>query len=284
MGTPKDMRTSKDMDISKGRGTSRLLKHARLDDCTLRLNQRHQAAARHALMIYKSRSIYTFIPKNACSTMRLSLAIANCCIADASDFNWIHNNNETFRAGLEDLVLARYTFVLLRDPFARLASCFLDKIVSKAPPAERLRELVAAPLDLDAITFADFVDLLGDETILADNPHWRPQVEFLIYDRYDDYFAVEKFSDAAAAIGLRCGLEIVDARPLTAHGLDRYRLLPADLDHSKTPAREISRLKRDGCCPDPRSLYTPALVDAAARLYAVDLSIYAEKIGLSVLF
>ena len=42
----------------------------------------HQFAARHALNIYKSSSIYSFIPKCACSTMRLSLAKANGLIDD----------------------------------------------------------------------------------------------------------------------------------------------------------------------------------------------------------
>ena len=91
-------------------------------------------AASHALKIYKTGAIDTFIPKNACSTMRLSVAIANCCIADASGFEWIHNNNDTFRANLEDLIRATYTFVILRDPFVRLASCFLDKIVPRLVP------------------------------------------------------------------------------------------------------------------------------------------------------
>jgi hypothetical protein len=263
---------------------SRLLKYARSDDGNLRLNRRHQAAAAHALQIYGSRAIYTFIPKNACSTMRLSLAIANCCIVDATDFEWIHDNHETFRADFGDLGRARYTFVILRDPFARLASCFLDKIVSQARPARQLRELVKPDLDLDEISFTDFVGFLNDAAVREANMHWRPQTDFLVYERYDDYFAVESFAEAAAAIKDRAGLEVVDARPLTAHGLDRYRLLPADVDHSRTPVREIAGLKRQGDCPDPRSLYTPSTIDSVGRLYADDMRLYADRIGLPTLF
>jgi hypothetical protein len=263
---------------------SRLLKYAGSDDGNLQLNLRHQVAASHALNIYGSGTIYTYIPKNACSTMRLSLAIANGCIADASRIEWIHENNDTFRADLRDLVCAIYTFVVLRDPFARLASCFLDKIVSQKRPAQRLRELAMSGLNLDTITFADFVDFLCEPAVLAGNIHWRPQTDFLVYEHYDDYFSVENFAAAAAAIRVRAGLEVVDARPLTAHGLDRYCLLPAQADHSTTPVQEIARLKRHGDCPDPRSLYTPSLVDTVARLYAADLLLYAEKIGLPTLF
>jgi Sulfotransferase family len=276
-----------DHRINAGQGLmtqSRLLKHALSDDGNLRLNRKHQAAASHALQVYGSGAIYTFIPKNACSTMRLSLAIANGCIADASGLAWIHDNNETFRADLRELVRATYTFVILRDPFARLASCFLDKIVSQARPARQLRELVEPDLDLDDITFADFVMFLNDAATREANMHWRPQTSFLVYEHYDDYFAVETFAEAAATIRNRAGLEVVDARPLTAHGLDRYRLLSSDIDHSTTPVREIARLKCDGDCPAPRSLFTPSIVDSVARLYADDIRLYADRIGLPTLF
>ena len=217
--------------------------------------------------------------------MRLSLAIANSCIPDASYIDWIHNNNDTFQASLEDLIVARYTFVILRDPFARLASCFLDKIALKAFPAQRLQELTRRPLNLDEITFAEFVELLGDAAVRAGNMHWRPQTDFLVYDRYDDYFGVENLGDAAAVIKNRAGLRIIDARPFTAHGLDHYALLPEWLDHSSTPVKEIARLKQGGDCPDPRSLYTTAIIDrVAAQLYADDIKLYAEKIGPSTFF
>jgi hypothetical protein len=216
--------------------------------------------------------------------MRLSLAIANCCIADVSDFNWIHQNNDTFKADLEDLIRASYTFVILRDPYARLASCFLDKIVSQAKSAHRLRELANQNLDLDEITFAGFVNMLEDAGVRGDNMHWRPQTEFLVYDCYDDYFAMEDFVHAMAAIQDRAGLEIMDARQLTAHGLDRYSLLPEDIDHSRTPAREIALLKRDGHCPHPRSLFTPPIIASVSHYYADDLQLYADRIGLPLLF
>ena len=157
---------------------SRLLKHARSSHCDLRLNSWHTFAATYALRIYRSNSIYTLIPKNACSTMRLSLAIANCCIQDASDINWIYHNNQTFSADLEALVCADYTFVILRDPFARLASCFLDKIVSKETAAWNLHDLIARRLHPDDITFADMVEALCSAATLIADVHWCPQTIF----------------------------------------------------------------------------------------------------------
>jgi hypothetical protein len=174
--------------------------------------------------------------------------------------------------------------VLLRDPFARLASCFLDKIVSRLAPAQQLNNGPNGKLNLDDMTFADFVEMLRSPEIRAADVHWRPQVHFLVYEQYDDYFAVEDFADAARTIKNRAGLDIVDARPLTVHGIDRYRLLPEGLDHSKTTVAAIAQLQSKGECPHPRSLYTERLVKAVSRFYAADFSLYAEKIGLPALF
>ena len=103
-------------------------------------NVQHKFAAQHALNIYKSQSIYTFIPKCACSTMRLSLALANGLISDVKNYNWIHSNNSTFCANLSELVKAKFTFVILRNPFLRLASTYLDKIVNSTFDTARVKE------------------------------------------------------------------------------------------------------------------------------------------------
>src|SRR5918999_530628 len=113
----------------------RTLRYAGASTKPLAQNIQHAWAQQYALKVYRANAIYSFIPKNACSTMRLSLALANGCIKSAAEFNWIHHNNPTFRATLQDLAIADYTFVILRCPYARLASCFLDKFVGKYPVA-----------------------------------------------------------------------------------------------------------------------------------------------------
>ena len=85
-------------------GARRELRFAAASHGSLASNAQHQFAARHALAIYPKNAIYTYIPKCGCSTMRYTLAVANGCIADASDADWIHENNETFRASLQQLL------------------------------------------------------------------------------------------------------------------------------------------------------------------------------------
>lgn len=110
-----------------------LLRYARGEEVALSQNGAHGFAAQHALVHYTSGAVYSFIPKNACSTMRYSMAIANNCISGPEDWTWIHKNNGTFVATLPELVRAPYSFVILRCPHARLASVFLDKIVDRTP-------------------------------------------------------------------------------------------------------------------------------------------------------
>ena len=56
-------------------------------------NPQHRFAMNHSMMIYQKNTLYSFIPKNACSTMRLSIAYANGCIDSVEQGHWIHNNN-----------------------------------------------------------------------------------------------------------------------------------------------------------------------------------------------
>ena len=258
----------------------RVLKHAKSVHNNLRANPFHVFAASHALRVFDTNAIYSFIPKNGCSTMRLSLAIANGCIEDEADVNWIHNNNDTFSADLASLITARYTFVILRDPYARLTSCFLDKFVGKTAEAWYFYSVINRSITPDRLTFADFIGFLGDPRIRAADIHWRPQVDFLVYQQYDDYFALEQFDNSRKIIEARAGLTIVDSRSLVRHGLDQWRLLPVDNDFSATPVAEIAALRLRGESPHPRSLFTDALIDRVSQLYADDLALFTDKTGL----
>ena len=109
--------------------SKRLLKNAELKagkyhHVPISQNDLFTFSSRYALSIYPIDAIYTFIPKNACSTLRYSIAIANGFLEDISEIEWIHSNNETFISTQREIALAKYTFVVLRCPYTRVASCF----------------------------------------------------------------------------------------------------------------------------------------------------------------
>lgn len=238
-------------------------------------NWQHQFCINYAMQVYKSDAIYTLIPKNGCSTLRLSIAIANGCIDNVEQGNWIHTNNHTFKPTLKDAVTARYKFVILRCPFRRLASVFLDKFVAKEPEAWQYRDLLNREVDLNELTFQDFVKTLQVPSRITANVHWRPQSSFLLYREYDDYFALEHFDKIVTLLKKKIDLKVVDARTLTSHGTDRFSTL-CDSSYHQTAAFDIAALKREGKCPTHESLYTPELVEIVRRLYASDIKLYSK--------
>lgn len=209
--------------------------------------------------------------------MRYSIALSNQCIAGENEIGWIHANNGTFQASLRALVTAEYTFVVLRCPFARLASCFLDKIVGSAPPGTIYER--AAGRSTSEVTFEKFVEDLEDKANLVRNIHWRPQVHFLVYKEYDDYFCIEDFSSAQAVIMERIGLRIHDARHLTAHGSDQCENVGSPSEYARAPVPEISDLKKKGKIPTVQALYSERAARIVARLFAADISMYRQRCG-----
>ncbi|PKG95618.1 sulfotransferase family 2 domain-containing protein [Paraglaciecola sp. MB-3u-78] len=242
----------------------------------LQQNPLHQTPMNHAMEIYKTNSIYTFIPKNGCSTLRLSVAIENGCIDGIEQGNWIHANNQTFKPSLADAAKAQYKFVVLRCPYRRLASVFLDKFVAKEPDAWLYRAQLRHEVDLDNLTFTQFIKSLAVPAMKGFNIHWKPQSDFLLYTQYDDYFALEHFSDAIHILSEKINFNVVDARSLTSHGIDIYELLN-DRCFSEMKAFDIAILKRAGQCPSHKSLYNPELVAIVKRLYADDIALYCDK-------
>lgn len=263
----------------------RLLRYAGQSRKTLADNSAHRFAAAYALCLYGADAVYSFIPKNACSTLRVSLALANGCISGLDQWTWIHSNNPTFRAGLRDLATAKFSFVVLRCPHARLASVFLDKIVGRNHEYWFLFHALRDQLDPDRFTFRDFVGFVtgqdaAGKSNLEMNEHWRPQVDFLVYAEYDAWFAVERMGEARAALSARVGLDLVDARPLTRHGTDRFELLDASAGgFADMPLTELAALQAEGRAPSHAALYDDTLARAVARAYADDLALYASRIG-----
>jgi hypothetical protein len=244
---------------------------------SLNQNVAHQFAAQRALRIYRSDAIYSYIPKNACSTMRLSLAIENGCVANESDYGWFHENNNTFLADLASLIKARYTFVILRCPYARLASAYLDKVVGNEPAGAMFAKMIGST-GVGPVSFRDFVWAMRNPSIRDANPHWRPQKDFLVYKQYDDYFCLEAFGEAVRSIQDKTGMRISDARGITGHGLDKLEMIERG-DHANLRAAEISALKREKKCPSPRTLFNAELIEIVNKVFAEDIEIYKQHFG-----
>ncbi len=214
--------------------------------------------------------------------MRYTIGIANGAIATPADFNWIHANNLTFQASLAELAKAKYTFTILRDPYVRIASCYLDKIVDQTAVASQYQALTNYHTPPAMVTFREFIARLKSR--LRQNEHWCPQIDFLVYEHYDDYFCLEAFSEVVATLQQRIGLAIHDARNFTKHGTDQFERLDSDEPFADKPAHEIATLKRAGKIPRTAQLYDASLVAQVRTMYKADLAFYAKTIKRPVAF
>lgn len=248
-------------------------------------NSKYHFAADFAQEIYRSKTVYTHIPKNASSTMRYSVALANGLITSDTDISWVYANNMTFVPSLSAQLTAAYTFVILRCPYSRLASAFLDQLMRR-PHMFIMRQQkkgvyrrIVDKLISGQISFERFVlKLFNQPDFLRLNAHWRPQVDFLLYDTYDDYFSVENMAFALAKLKNKINLEVIDSRPLAKHGIDRYIKINIE-DGFKLRVPEIQQMKATNTILDPRCLYSKRLIEIVAEIYADDIKLYVEKFG-----
>jgi hypothetical protein len=257
---------------------SRLLRHTPGTVEGLAQNAAHRFAAQHALVHYASGAVFTFIPKNACTSLRVSLAQANGVIADPAEWAWVHQNNQTFAATLPELARATGTAVILRCPLARLASTFLDKIVSRDREFWTLQRLARDAITPDTLTFRQFVDWIGRPGIFRADIHWRPQADFLVYERYDAVFGMAELSRFAAHFEKTTGQPFIDARPFSGHATSDYAPSEAGC-HADTPLIDLLLQKSQGRLPRAVDLYDGALRAQVGRLYAKDLELHAALIG-----
>lgn len=254
----------------------RALRYASGGALTLASNGQHRLAHDHSLMVYNAHAVYSMIPKNACSSLRVSVALANGTIDDLRDWRWIHNNNSTFKPSLGELATARYRFAFLRCPYSRLVSCFLDKFVSRRPDAWEFHELTGETVDLPRLTFRHFCSEMAKPHIKHTNIHWRPQVDFLVYKEYDDLFCVEDFDAAARQLDHRIGLKLVDSRPFVRHDTSRHKTLPISKNFADTELWQIEAILMNGMRPHSASFYDDELRETVLAAFAEDQRLFQQ--------
>ncbi|MGR3377572.1 sulfotransferase family 2 domain-containing protein [Salipiger abyssi] len=258
----------------------RQFKYAKSTHAPLSKNALHKFAAKHAIGLFNIASVYTYIPKNVCSTFRYSAAISNGVLREGDDPNWIHKNNETFNPTLEYLVTAAYTFTVLRCPYRRIASAFLNKVVdTEIGPkytlpisfAGRVKRKVVKDEYYKDLSFKEFCKILKGLEHAEFEKHWRPQTYFLLYEDYDDYFCVEDLGTAVAKLA-EVGFAVHDTRKHLKHDTSHYE--KAGGAFSETNVGEIREMKAGGSLPTYESLFddeTKALIDG---IYKDDLDLY----------
>jgi hypothetical protein len=245
----------------------------------VRTNPAHVFALQHALKLYHANGVYTYIPKNACSTLRYSLAIENGFIEGPSQINWIHSNNETFSMRNEDAITSSFAFVILRCPFRRVYSAYMDKIVNMDIQTWALYDGYQRRIHPHNVTFSDFVEMIKIPVLLNLNHHWKPQSAFLLFKEYDVYYAMEEFGECVRDLKKRLDFTVHDARGLTGHSTEDFEKVDGGERYEKMSAFEILRMKKDGKLPSERAVFTDEIINAVSEIYKDDIEIYKSRFG-----
>lgn len=248
---------------------------------TLSNNFAHNFALSHTLSVFDSKAAYTFIPKNGCSTMRYSIARANGCLEAHDDMNWIHSNNKTFSMDNVSAATAKYTFVILRCPFERLYSAYMDKIVGLTAPAWTYYNSQGRRIRPYDLTFDKFVESLVNTPKQQMDIHWRPQVDFLLYKNYDNIFCLEQFGLLEKTLLDKIDLQIFDTRSTLQH--DSKKLIE---ESTRTTPRKLTALellvrKEAGYRPKLTTLIDEEIAHELSKVYHADIELYCSHFGKS---
>ncbi|MCP3928206.1 MAG: sulfotransferase family protein [Bacteroidetes bacterium] len=126
------------------------------------------------------------MPKAGCTTIKRSLMRA--AGGDYSNkMQFQRDVDYTFRYGHRDLKTIgpeTFIFTVVRNPYSRALSAYIEKISSIADRDDRkgLSQLTEVFPDFKTVTFLDFLDFIENTQDLERDPHWRSQVELTQHD------------------------------------------------------------------------------------------------------
>lgn len=207
--------------------------------------------------------IYVETPKAACSTIKLSLQRLE---TRNPSFAWehfmdVHNRNfspllkPSQTCGFERLLANRdfKIFCFVRNPYTRLLSCYLDKIVGNRPPKKSILKILGLkdqPLSTQ-IGFEQFIDAISSQSIREMNPHWRPQYYQTLQDSIS-YNFIGKFES----------LEMDLERIFSSFCSNYSSYLAIERRHRTDSATKVN------------NYYTSTLLEKVYNLYQIDFSTF----------
>lgn len=184
----------------------------------------------------RHRYIYFEVPKTGCTTVKRMLQLAEVDgRAEKLDQN-VHDKNaspvwspaddlEAFEEALTSDAFLKFAFV--RNPYARVLSAYLDKIVINEWERERRRPALGFTVD-EEVPFLAFLQRLATNDLLDSDIHWTPQTSLLGIPqvRLDYIGRFEHFGEDLAAVAARLGLveyfnEVRSERPHATGASDR---------------------------------------------------------------
>lgn len=177
----------------------------------IRLNKPLAGFYNHTFLSLKNKYAYFAVGKAANSTIKhllFNLEYKNTyfkikalhdrrCAPLLSPFQMSHEQVEDFLTSSD---VFKFTFV--RNPYSRLLSCYLDRIVPRESAPYRLMINMIGGKVGDEVSFDTFIRAICEQTPFEMNPHWRNQVNETLYHqvKFDFVGHVESFAEGMATV------------------------------------------------------------------------------------
>jgi len=167
----------------------------------------------------RNKFIYVENPKAACSTIKLTLQKLELERTNfvRGNFEDLHNRDFSPLLKLQNIPDFEqyffredfFRFCFVRDPFARLLSCYLDKIKEPLNNYFFKKKVLNSMGLLDKegvgypVSFEDFITVIEAQTLLEMDYHWRPQYYLTCQDKINYHFIgrLESFSKDFNVVG-----------------------------------------------------------------------------------
>jgi tetratricopeptide (TPR) repeat protein len=233
----------------------------------------------------KLKIVYCSIPKNACTLFKnMIVEHSDLCMGYRQSGLNIHEfigKNKSFLTEnlLENLNSSEYfKFAVLRNPFERLVSAYLDKFAKHLDPESFCHEVISQvhqslgiePNIEKSITFSQFVHYVAETEDSQLNDHWRPQSNFIGFVKFD---SIGQFENLDLLIDeFQDKFKIQITKEVSPH-ITNYQEFNDDLEFHNLYPQELRMLSG---LPKAKQLYTPELKQIVRERYSRDVELYEK--------
>lgn len=248
-------------------------------------------APRDPFVLYypKLRIAYNYIPKNGCSTVKATLGAAEdprhfATVSD--DLDAIHDEmSDRFSEPPPCLDRSWTRLLVVRDPYERLISAYLQKVVrprtqSRKEMVKEIARVNGRELEAqESVSFLEFVRWFVEQPVELTDAHWAPQSTMLRFDTYHHVLRTDSLADGWRSAGLD---KIAPLREWRVHATknDRATELPLKQPLYDTPGHFLWGYRRTTGQWPPRICFYNAEALELVRRYYRDDYVLLELVGL----
>ena len=247
------------------------------------MNKDYEFAIKQHLCCESKKFLYCFIPKNACTTFKT--VTAKYSIFSSEDelekASKIHSHTNQLKPKVTELINESYfKFIIVRNPFLRLISAYLNKLVIKdRNNLENFGQDFKIMNESRLMTFQDFIQYVEKTPSQQLNVHWRPQVDFLLYNSYNMYLQFENLKQDIPK--LEKALDIKIPKQNVAKNTTPYAYLDVG-EPWKLHGEELWQIRKSqNVVPLPYQMYNDELIAKVHERYQQDIELYENLFEVS---